>query len=65
MDNLANFLLEIQYGRLNIGPLSEHSLAITLEPNGLEMQTWCLFHGFRAWETQWNTYFYDWVFLDL
>ena len=65
MDNLANFLLEIQNGRLNIGPLSEHSLAITFEPNGVEMQTWCLFHSFRAWGTHWNTYFYDWVCLDL
>ena len=64
MDYPVNLLLEIQYGRRNIKPHQKIGLAITFEPDELEMQTWYLFHGFWPWETQWNTYLYDWVCLD-
>ena len=46
MDNPVNFLLEIQYGRRNIGPYQKIGLAITFEPDELEMKTSYLFHGF-------------------
>ena len=46
MDTPVNLLLEIQYGRRNISPHQKIGLAITFEPDELEMQTWYLFHGF-------------------
>ena len=64
MDYPVNFLLEIQYGRRNIGLPQNIGLAITFEPDELEMLIWYLFHGLRPPETQKNSYIYDWMCLD-
>ena len=64
MDNPVNFLLEIQYGRRYISPYQKIGLAITFEPDELEMKSWYQFHDFCVLETQWNTSLYDWVGLD-
>ena len=64
MDYPVNLLLEIQYGRRNIAPPQNIGLAITFEPDELEMKSWYLFHDLCVLETQWNTSLYDWVGLD-
>ena len=52
MNNPVNFLLEIQYGRRYISPYQKIGLAITFEPDELEMKSWYLFHDLCVLETQ-------------
>ena len=39
-------LMEIQYGLLNIGHYQTVALAITFEPDAIEMQTLCQYYNF-------------------